>query len=310
MNLCKLRRLNSFLPAAGALYPITPHSNSSTSNQVFASPIQVWLTVHKAVCFLHTDIVFYKSLAMASSEYIVEGSISSLIDSLNSKQHGDSLSPEEIAWVDSCLVKDPEISDSDWSYMKDALIEILGLQPGSQELSAPGTDGFPGGAAIEMLDSAEPEIVESSGVTEDGSIQINKEIETSSDDFPIKEQSGNSLSQHFQELSETSLGNAFLPNYEEEYLRMSESIDSGLDVGSSTDEIEPSTENIFRIWDLSIPSEEDQLVKQLNKALSESNDILMSSRTDDIGAWKDFEEESVVDLIAGIADLSLGVHSN
>lgn len=247
---------------------------------------------------------------MASSEYIVEGSISSLIDSLNSKQHGDSLSPEEIAWVDSCLVKDPEISDSDWSYMKDALIEILGLQPGSQELSAPGTDGFPGGAAIEMLDSAEPEIVESSGVTEDGSIQINKEIETSSDDFPIKEQSGNSLSQHFQELSETSLGNAFLPNYEEEYLRMSESIDSGLDVGSSTDEIEPSTENIFRIWDLSIPSEEDELVKQLNKALSESNDILMSSRTDDIGAWKDFEEESVVDLIAGIADLSLGVHSN
>ncbi|KAF2322823.1 hypothetical protein GH714_031102 [Hevea brasiliensis] len=252
------------------------------------------------------DIVFYKYLAMASNDDIVEGSISTLlIDSLRTNQNGDALSPEEIAWVDSCLIKDPEISDGDWSSMKDALIEILGLQPDSHDSSAPGTDSFPGGTDIEMLHSAESGLVKSSGGTDVGSIKINKETETSNDEFPIKEECGNSLSQHFQGDLSVSLSNAFLPNYREENKRMSESIDSRLSIGCSTDEIEPSIEDIFRIWDLGIPVEEDEFVKQLNKALSESSDQLIQSRTDDSGAWKDCKEESVDDLIAGIADLSL-----
>lgn len=246
---------------------------------------------------------------MASSDDVIEGSISSLfIGSLKSNQSGDLLSPEEIAWVDSCLVKDPENSDGDWSSMKDTLIEILGLQPDSQDSSDPGTDDFPGVTETEMLHSAEQGIVKFSGGIDVGTIQINKDTEMSSDDFPKKEESSNLLSQHYQgDLSET-LRNAFQPNYREENKRMGESVDSGLDVGSPADETEPSTEDIFRVWDLGIPLVEDELVKQLNKALSESNDQVMPSRTDDLGAWKDFTEKSVDDLVAGIADLSLDQH--
>ncbi|XP_012084446.1 uncharacterized protein LOC105643839 isoform X2 [Jatropha curcas] len=315
---------------------------------------------------------------MASSDDILEGSVSSiLVESLKSNQTGDALSPEEICWVDSCLVKDPEVLDGDWSSMKDALTEILGLQSKSNDYySTPETD-------IEMLHSAEPVTVNTSGRSDVNSVLINKETEPKDDNFLMEEETGISLlpttslgnaflpnyrednhremesigsgldisysayqmepldddwssmkdaltkilGLHYYSTPETEtsnddflikeetsisssqtspLENAFLPNYTEDNHREMESIDSELDVGYSAYQMEPSTRDIFRVWDLGIPpEEEDELVKQLNKALSESNVQLMPSTTDDSGASKDLIEESVDDLIAGLAEMSL-----
>lgn len=46
---------------------------------------------------------------IAGDSEMVQGSISSvLVDSMESNENRDALSPEDVAWADSCLVKDPE----------------------------------------------------------------------------------------------------------------------------------------------------------------------------------------------------------
>jgi len=120
--------------------------------------------------FLFIDVASYISLAMtAGDSEMVQGSISSvLVDSLESNENGDALSPEDVAWVDSCLVKDPEISDgTDWSSLKDVLLEILSLQPESHDSSEPGNDDLPRGTDILMHLSNETENLQSRVVTDD-----------------------------------------------------------------------------------------------------------------------------------------------
>jgi hypothetical protein len=56
-------------------------------------------------------------------------------------------------------------------------------------------------------------------------------------------------------------------------------------------------EDIFRVWDLDVPIEDGELVKQLNKALTESSIESIPSTLNDSGPWKDLEEESVDNLI-------------
>lgn len=239
---------------------------------------------------------------MVVTDEMVEGSSSSLlIDLLESNQNGGLLSPEDVAWADSCLVKYSEIFDDDWSSVKGALLEILGLQPESHDSSAPGSDVSLGETDMEILPSNGARIVQSSvGTDDDDFVPINKETETNNDG-----------SQLFQgDLSETSLRDAFLPHYkEDDDQRMSKPVDSGFEMGFPAYEMEPSTEDIFKVWDLGIPSEEDELVKQLNNALSESSIQSMPSVSDDSGAWKNLKDESLDNLIAGIADLSLNQHA-
>lgn len=79
---------------------------------------------------------------------MVEESISSHLDSgpPESKEQVDALTPEDIAWVDSCLIKEiPDISDGNWNHMKDALLEILDLYPQGFESSLAVSDNVPGG---------------------------------------------------------------------------------------------------------------------------------------------------------------------
>lgn len=263
---------------------------------------------------LSIDSVFYISLAMnAGDNEMVEGSISSiLVDSLESNKNGDALSPEDVAWVDSCLVNDREISDGDWSSLKDVLVEILSLQPESHDSSEPGTDDLPRAADVLMAPSDEAVNLQSSVVT-DYEVEvatINKELEMKSKGFPINEETDVSPSQLFQgDFSETSLKHAFSPNYkEDDDFKMSPPVGSGLDLPFSGYDTEPSTEDIFKVWDLDIPDEEDELVKQLNKALSE-NPAQSTPPSDDSGVLKDLKEESLDSLINSIADLSLDQHS-
>ncbi|KAF6160541.1 hypothetical protein GIB67_019481 [Kingdonia uniflora] len=51
------------------------------------------------------------------------------VSSLVLTDDGDALSPEEAFWVDSCLVEDPELSDSSWNAVRDTLLDVLIAQP-------------------------------------------------------------------------------------------------------------------------------------------------------------------------------------
>ena len=394
--------------------------------------------VMQSSIYFHIDIVLQTFAAMDVEEGAMESSVlSSILNSIESNERGEGLSPEDIAWVDSCLIKDPESSETNMNSLKDALLEIFISQTELINSSAAVSNGSPEETDVEILPSSEEaDAVQFRGRTEDDLVLINKETktkgndlpinlknntlpsltyggnsfllsniegleesgssgskldlgsstyemepsnvddmvlaneeeETKGDDLPIKlgnntlqsltyggnsflltnteglKESGSSASKldlgsltHELELSnvddmvlsneeEKTKGddlptklknntlqsitferNPFLPTYTEG-LKESGRTESMLDLGSSAYDVEPSTEDIFRVWDLDIPAEDGELVKQLNKALTDNSFESIPSTLNDSGAWKDLEEQSVDNLIAGISDLSL--HGN
>ncbi|KAJ6368731.1 hypothetical protein OIU78_001163 [Salix suchowensis] len=105
-------------------------------------------------------------------------------------------------------------------------------------------------------------------------------------------------------------GNLMHPSNEAENLQsLVVTDDEDLDMGFAASDTEPSTEDDFKVWDLGIPDEEDELIKQLNKVLAENPAQSTPSSSDDPGAGKDLKEESLGILIHGISDLSLDQHS-
>ena len=326
--------------------------------------------VMQSSIYFHIDIVLQTFAAMDVEEGAMESSVlSSILNSIESNERGEGLSPEDIAWVDSCLIKDPESSETNMNSLKDALLEIFISQPELINSSAAVSNGSPEETDVEILPSSEEAAaVQFRGRTDDDLVLINKETKTKGDDLPINlknntlpsltyggnsflltnteglKESGSSASKldlgsltHELELSnvddmvlsneeEKTKGddlsiklknntlqsltferNPFLPTYTEG-LKESGRTESMLDLGSSAYDVEPSTEDIFRVWDLDIPAEDGELVKQLNKALTDNSFESIPSTLNDSGAWKDLEEQSVDNLIAGISDLSL--HGN
>ena len=394
--------------------------------------------VMQSSIYFHIDIVLQTFAAMDVEEGAMESSVlSSILNSIESNERGEGLSPEDIAWVDSCLIKDPESSETNMNSLKDALLEIFISQPELINSSAAVSNGSPEETDVEILPSSEEaDAVQFRGRTDDDLVLINKETKTKGNDLPINlknntlpsltygensfllsnieglEESGSSGSKldlgsstyemepsnvddmvlaneeektkgddlpiklgnntlqsltyggnsflltnteglkesgssaskldlgsltHELELSnvddmvlsneeEKTKGddlptklknntlqsitferNPFLPTYTEG-LKESGRTESMLDLGSSAYDVEPSTEDIFRVWDLDIPAEDGELVKQLNKALTDNSFESIPSTLNDSGAWKDLEEQSVDNLIAGISDLSL--HGN
>ncbi|XP_010276644.1 PREDICTED: uncharacterized protein LOC104611329 [Nelumbo nucifera] len=236
-------------------------------------------------------------------------------------QTGDAPSPEDVAWADSCLIKDPELSDSNWDSLKDALLDILSFQAHSyHDSSANESDGYPQENDSEML----PVIEEAESE--------NSPRENDNDDlFPIGEEA---------EREQVLLGakNDFLPDSERaeaayrdywlnEVLFPKENGDGGIGVNvSSSDDIDSTPNDIFRVWNLDTQVEEDELVKELKKALAENSIRSMPLNLDDVGTGPlrdtpvsldgtrrdttlydlgtETNEEAIDNLIAGIADLS------
>ncbi|XVF45376.1 hypothetical protein PTKIN_Ptkin02bG0201000 [Pterospermum kingtungense] len=243
-----------------------------------------------------------------------ESSVSSaIIGSLESARNGDKLSDEDLAWVNSCLVTDTEILESDWSSFKDVLLEIVGDKPESLHSSATGSDVFAGGTEIKIVPSIEEAEAGnySGGADEDlVVISVNGDTETKTNGIPNKRRP-HVLSQFSQEDSPVTFqGDPFLPTYTEDD-RQDDAIDLGLQLSFSADETNSSTVDIFRVWDLDIPAEEDDLIKQLNKAIADTETSYQSMPPafDDSTAWKDLKDEPLDSLIAGIADLSLNTKS-
>ncbi|KAJ1381522.1 hypothetical protein SESBI_45072 [Sesbania bispinosa] len=225
-------------------------------------------------------------------------SVSSVILNSTNSHQNEVLSPEDLAWVDSCLIKDSDISETDWIPLRDALLEIISSQ--SQSF------GTNGGEDIEILPSNEEKNIESISLELNDQESSTSDTEhlskpsptydvnpismaeaASTDEIPDNEKTGTLSSLTFQ-------GNPFLPTYNED-LKQNETFDLGLDLDYSTYEMQHSSENIFKVWDLDIPSEECELVEQLDKALLE-NSFQTVPAFDDSGNGKGSKEDSSVKM--------------
>ncbi|XP_062076901.1 uncharacterized protein LOC133781829 [Humulus lupulus] len=234
----------------------------------------------------------------------------SVSDAIHKSQESDEKSKalllEDIAWVNSRLIKESEIPDGNWNSVSDALLEILSSKPGLYN-SASVSDECSQDKDVEMVTCTESaEDGQLSGTrTESGEesprhannlLSIIEEAGSSSDISPIRDPNDSQ--------SVTFVGNPFLPSYIEGS-SATETAELETDPSYSVDEIEPLADDIFKVWDLSIPAEENELDKQLNKILEESDPQLKPSILNDSDIQKDLKEVSLDDVIAAIAEISI-----
>lgn len=198
------------------------------------------------------------------------------------------VSLEDQAWADSCFVGDSEVSNSDWDSFKNALEEI----GTSRWVHLPVSKVHSPVSEINYL--ASPSV----GRTDDNA---------SSDDGEEKEEDSDSnmvLDKIIKsKLKKTNGVYPFRPNYNE-HLQENENSDLGLELDFFDFTGDQLAEDIFKVWDLDIPAEEeDELVtKQL---IPEIPIEILPATSDDFEALKDLKDDSLDDLINGISELSL-----
>ncbi|XP_073045698.1 uncharacterized protein [Primulina eburnea] len=227
---------------------------------------------------------------------MTEPSVSSSgLNSVDFGQGGAVHSPEDVAWADSCLAKDPEALENGWNSLSDALLEILISQPDS--------------SAHELDSTHESDNMEVFSLTEGtGDVQnlekatiavasSGKESEPSSSDSSSGNNTGGFWSRH-------NLDDVFLPTYKENLGQLGTS-DPEVDMVLQTFKLDEPKDDIFKTWDLDIPPEEDDLIKQLNEALAGSSLDPNSSVSDEFKAWKSLKDPLLEDLISEINELSL-----
>ncbi|PIM98880.1 hypothetical protein CDL12_28636 [Handroanthus impetiginosus] len=224
---------------------------------------------------------------------MTEGSASSLdLESIELRHDEAVLSPEDVAWADSCFIKDPDISGSGWDSLRYALLETFSVQDHSSPNKSNNSLEH---ASMEIPSSEDANDIRISDEPVDSIAATTEEAEPNNDNPLNQEKTDDFWSSHRME-------DIFLPTYNESLRNLGLS-ESELDFVFEEVELEQSTEDIFKIWDLDIPPEEDELIKQLNKALTESS----LKRSED---WKGLQDESLDDLISGIAELALGADSD
>lgn len=171
------------------------------------------------------------------------GSISSmLLSSSDLKQSEDNLSREDFAWVDSCLTQDPEILESGWGSLKQALLETLersAAESYNDQIQDNEVD------TIMSTSAEESEITKFSRTADDGNLIHLK----GSANSPIDESLG----------TQSSVGRPFSSDYQEVLdgsgLQESVNMSSGFNLGTINNEA--TGENVFNIWKLGTKGEED-----------------------------------------------------
>lgn len=264
------------------------------------------------------------------------------------------LSPEDVAWADSCLNKDPDMIDSGWVSLKNALFEAFDTRndpsPFGREdsLERDSMDFVLDGNRVNDLENVEEKYagyIDAAG--EGGDSSQNIQIQSShngTDDTPLlkkpiseeihstegsdhvhnsettpisiadtsggaEENNDGILNQEDAFWSKHKKEDIFLPTYDESLkdLGLSEEVDFVFEEF----ELQQPTEDIFKIWDFDIPPEENDLIKQLQKALAGNPpEPAAPPFSDDSEAWKGLQDSSVDGLISGIADLTLNPHSD
>ncbi|KAK2665441.1 hypothetical protein Ddye_004015 [Dipteronia dyeriana] len=221
-------------------------------------------------------------------------------------QIGDALSPEDLAWVDSCLIKDSEILDSNWNALKGALLQIVDSNPESLSYSAAMIESSPEGTDMEILPSNdETETAELPGRNDDDEVvSFSLKSGKIKERFQINKKIVSQLLYN-DDPAETSVMDPFLPSFNDGE-RVSEVFDSGLNSDLLAIEMEPLSEDIFKVWDVVVPSEKDELVKAIVDTSSQS---ISPAFGDPAGEWN-LNDESLDNLVIAIADLSLDQNSS
>lgn len=175
----------------------------------------------------------------------------------------DVTNPEDLAWADSCLeINDLDLSKTDWNSMKDALLEILNPESDPLSSSAAGSEYFSKETDDHMIlsSSDEPEIAQLSERTVDDPISMHKEEVADKNKIPQNEEGTSSTS-----CVKEHLVNPFLPNYKDDILVVG-GTDSREDFGFLGYEMETTSVDIFKVWDLAIPAEEGELLEEFYRA--------------------------------------------
>ncbi|KAH0646107.1 hypothetical protein KY284_033991 [Solanum tuberosum] len=231
------------------------------------------------------------AMAMAVDDDMKDDSASPLdLNSIDSNKSGVVLSPEDVAWADSCLINDLAILDHGMDSLKHVLLDTF---PSQTIFSAVMRDDSPRDSRIV------PTIEETgiSGIVDD----------TIYDFSPTNEQEGDTTRHLINNKdpdtfwSRINLENVFSSTYNED-MRVVEASDSEVDSEFSTFVEENLDDYIFKVWELDIPDEEDELVKQLNKALVGSSVDSIPPASENVEVLVD---KLVDDIVSGLDDMSL-----
>lgn len=193
------------------------------------------------------------------------------------KQKEDALSPEDVAWVESCLVKDLGGTDDNWDDVKDALWNIISSQESS-----------PSEASDKTLEVNNESVQVDDDKSEVTSLPDFMQDSFSCNPSPVKENGDD----------EANVAGLLRDHVSYNHINLEESEDGEAKMAAASVEDTGSPESIFRVWDLGTQFEVDELTKQLTTALAESS---VGSALD--GATSN--EIIFEDLLAGMADLSL-----
>lgn len=205
------------------------------------------------------------------------------------------VSQEDIVWADSCLSKDPDELDIGWDSLKEALLETLNDQ---------------GDAPVHSKNKFSEEPMLNSSFGEE-TVNIDKFVKMSSMNEGGEPGSGDPITDEKTDdfWSRYNERDVFRPTYNE-CLRDLGNSDSELDVDpSSFQSFQLHEDDVFKIWDLGIPPMEDEFMKQLDKALSGNSVESTPSIPYPSKPSQGLNNESLDDLILGIADLSLSPNS-
>lgn len=247
----------------------------------------------------------YANMSTVEDKMKEDSVYSLLVNSLNSNLNEEPLSPEDVAWADSCLNKDVDSTDTNWNFVQEALLEILSSQPGERNSTAAESSGPPLDDQILQYVTNIESLEFSTGYDEHEDEDL---IDDEDDDIGEAESMGG-LSEEDEDDMMLGSGRArvrgkrrfksvFRPNYTEDIVIKGENSDSGLNLSLTTNEMEPLSEDLFKVWDLGILDEEDEFSTELSKALSETPPPIESS-VDDSTSLKDLVNVSVDDLITG-----------
>ncbi|KAJ4880073.1 Uncharacterized protein Rs2_37127 [Raphanus sativus] len=247
-----------------------------------------------------------------------------------SVKHEEDVSPESLAWADSCIISFPDDSDNnDWGTFRDALTEIIDIHP---QIFVPTESTTSVRSQDEVMTEPEsvqiPQAADSSSreqVSEIVSL-LNFESDPSKNSLPdhyfpaenrtnhgpvdnhhttgiesIEEDGSVSNGEADEEEPESETPQVFKDDFMSGYVEDNNNAEE-VDILEDPDKLTP--QEIFKVWDLKIVGEDDEedgLVMQVKQALDESSTIQLPIVDDHVVVEKSY----IDDLIAGITDLSL-----
>lgn len=218
----------------------------------------------------------------------------------------DVLSLEDIAWADSCLVKDPDISQIDWNSWNSFGHALNDSLSSETEALVPMKENHPEGFLTDVTPSSQ-QMGSTQILGTRASVKRWEVIDVESSitelaDENSEDQLGSEQTDFFQ--SAMNLENEFLPASNEnlEKLGIHKTEEEGFP-GFVMEE--QSVGDIFKVWDLGFPAEEGEFIDQLNKALYRSSLQPSSPSVSDDALLKGLNDITIDDIISGISDLSL-----